>query len=151
MGPSSPAPTTFMLMPSRSRATVHSAMPRVSQLVLIQRPSSLFAFASAAPASRRSACKWLCCLKSSCVIALKVLVSHGVILAQKVARSSAVVFEEMKLREHQQALHDHSLKTRFGEAKIVTAREAGSRSGRGIRCKDVGRRRAPVDQAIWSN
>src|SRR5262245_19808498 len=108
-------------MTSPSCDTVHSAIPRVSQLVLIQRPRSFFAFAMAAPGSRRSACKWLFCLNSSCVIALKVIVSHGVILAQKIAGASALVFEEMKLREHQQALHDHSLKTRFGKTEVVSA------------------------------
>src|ERR1044071_7443684 len=110
-------------MSSPSRATVHSAIPRVSQFVLIQRPSSLSGLRFAATGSSKSGCRWLFCLK---FIGLKVFVRHRVILAQEIARALAVVFEDVKLREHEQAFHDHCLEARFGETEIVSAHEAGA-------------------------
>src|SRR5215212_3014272 len=116
---------TFISSPSR--ATVHSAIPRVSQFVFIQRPRSFSGLRFAAAGSSKSGCRWLFCLKSSCVIWLKVFVRHRKILAQEIARAFAVVFEGVKLREDQQPLHDHSLETRFSEAEVVGAGEAGAR------------------------
>src|SRR5215213_1615374 len=133
------------LMPSPARATVHSAIPRVSQFVFIQRPRSLSGFRFAAAGFSKSGCKWLFCLKSSCVIWLKVFVRHRVILAQEIARAVAVVFEDMKLRQHQQALHDHCLKTCFREAEVVSAHKAGARARRWSSGEHFGARDPPIN------
>src|SRR6185369_15165524 len=109
---------------SPSRATVHSAIPRVSQFVLSQRPRSLSGLRFAATGSSKSGCRWLFCLK---FIWLEVVLRHRVILAQEIARAFAVIFERVKLGQHEQALHDHCLEARFGEPKVVSAREASGR------------------------
>src|SRR6185503_2821078 len=132
---------TLISLPSR--ATVHSAIPRVSQFVLIQRPRSLSGLRFAAAGSTKSGCKWLFCLKSSCVIWLKVFVRHRVILAQEITGALAVVFEDVKLSEDQEAFHDHCLEPRFGEAKIVSAHETSASSRCGTGGEDIPRRYAP--------
>ncbi len=53
---------------------------------------------------------------------------HRVILAQEVAGAVAVVFESMKLGQHEEAFHDHCLETRFCESKVVGTGEAGARA-----------------------
>src|SRR5215216_6399625 len=136
------------LIPSPSRATVHSAIPRVSQFVLIQRPRSLSGLRFAAAGSSKSGCKWLFCLKSSCVISLKVFVCHRVILTQEIAGAVAVVLEDVKLGQHQKALHDHCLEPRFGEAEIVSAHETGAGSRCGAGGEDIRRPYAPINWPV---
>src|SRR5215216_763705 len=136
------------LIPSPSRATVHSAIPRVSQFVLIQRPRSLSGLRFAAAGSSKSGCKWLFCLKSSCVIWLKVFVRHREIFAQEIAGALALVFEDVKLCEDQKALHDHCLKTCFREAEIESTHETCARVRCGAGCENVRCGRAPVNRAV---
>src|SRR4029079_2947545 len=94
------------VMSSPSRATVHSAIPGVSQFVFIQRPRRLSGLRFAAAGLSRSGCRWLFCVKFMYV---KVILRRGVILAQEIVRAVAVVFESMKLGQHEQPFHDHCL------------------------------------------
>src|SRR5215217_2567913 len=139
------------IISSPLRATVHSAIPRVSEFVFIQRPRSLSGLRFAATGSSKSGCRWLFCLKSNCVIWLKVFVRHRVILAQEIARTFAVVFEDVKLGQHEKALHDHCLKTSFREAEVVGTHETRA----GARCRvggeDIRRRHTPINWSVRSD
>src|SRR5215213_3291169 len=141
----------FAIISSLSRATIHSAIPRVSQFVFIHRPRSLSGLRFAATGSSRSGCKWLFCLKSRFVILAKVFVRHCEILAQEITGALAVVFEAVELCEHEQALHDHCLEARFPETEVVGAGETGGRARGWSGCEDLGVRLAPVDGAVWAN
>src|SRR5262245_14325983 len=86
-----------------------------------------------------------------CLCHLEKIVRLRVILAQEVTRSLTFVFEEMKLREHQQSLHDHCLKSCFSEAKVKRCGEAGAGARGWSGGEHVGSGSAPIDQVIWSN
>ncbi len=76
---------------------------------------------------------------------------EGVILTHKIVGALAVVFEAMKLGQHEQALHDHSLELSFREAEVESTREPRTRARFGRTCEDLYARAAPVDQPVWSN
>src|SRR5437588_1547648 len=154
--PSAPAPTILTTKVPASCSIESSATPRVCEFVLAQRPISAAAFGVPIAAPSNPAFRSLRFLNS--IDAVMVFLTKSVlpmrqteIFPQEIIHSPALVSESMKFSQHQQSLHDHSLK--FYQLKIKP--ELAGETSRHPRCRaksdNVNDRSSPVDQTFGTH